>query len=211
MLIDLKDGYEMRSHGRRTRSIQANHNFTCLCSLCTASEEEISASNDRLSEIKAMKSVLPSDPADSPQLLGLLPNLIKLYDDEDLHPERPMYEEILAYTYSSFGILDRAKHWAGRASRHWAVLAGKESWEARRCSDMEKDVKAHATWKSWEGEDPWEGVGKGHPWDDHGHDHDHDHDHAGGDEGQHAHQDDDGEDLSDYDQRPAMDQFRGHT
>jgi hypothetical protein len=211
MLTDVKDGYEMRSHGRRTRSIHANHNFTCLCSLCTASEEEISASNDRLSEIKAMKSVLPSDPADSPQLLGLLPNLIKLYDDEDLHPERPMYEEILAYTYSSFGILDRAKHWAGRAGRHWAILAGKESWEARRCSDMEKDVKAHATWKSWEGEDPWEGVGKGHPWDDHGHDHDHDHDHAGGDEGRHAHQDDDGEDLGDYDQRPATDQFRGHT
>lgn len=201
----------MRSHGRRTRSIHANHNFTCLCSLCTASEEEISASNDRLSEIKAMKSVLPTDPADSPQLLGLLPNLIKLYDEEDLHPERPMYEEILAYTYSTFGIADRAKHWAGRASRHWAILAGTESWEAKRCSDMEKDVTAHATWKSWKGEDPWEGVGKGHPWDDHGDDHDHDHDHANGNEEKHAHKDDDGEDLSDYEQRPTRDQFRGHT
>ncbi|KAH7384133.1 hypothetical protein DE146DRAFT_727354 [Phaeosphaeria sp. MPI-PUGE-AT-0046c] len=208
--IMLSYGYEMRSHGRRTRSIQANHNFTCLCSLCTASETEISDSNDRLSEIKAIKSVLPSDPADSPQLLGLLPNLIKLYDDEDLHTETPMYEEILAYTWASFGIPDRAKYWAGRASQHWAVLAGKESWEAKRCGDMEKDVKAHATWMSWEGEDPWEGVGQGHPWDDRD-GHDHDHDHAGSEKEDHAHGSEDAEDLSGFDQRPARDQFRGHT
>lgn len=210
-LLTLPDGYEKRSHGRRIRSIQANHNFTCLCSLCTASPAEIEASNDRLSDIKAVKSILPTDPADSPQLLGLLPNLIKLYDDEDLHTETPMYEEILAYTWSSFGIPDRAKYWAGRARQHWAVLQGKESWEAKRCGDMEKDVKAHATWMTWEG-DPWEGaLEEGHPWEEReGHDHDHEHDHAGGQKG-HAHGDEDEEDLSGFDQRPARDQFRGHT
>jgi hypothetical protein len=198
----LLDGYERRSYGRRTRSLQANHNFSCLCSLCTASEAEIDASNDRLSEIKALKSVLPTDPADSPQLLGLLPNLIKLYEEEDLHTEKPMYEEILAYTWSSFGLADRAKYWAGRARQHWAVLAGKESWEAKRCGDLEKDVQAHATWKTWKGE-PWDSAD--------GHDHDHDHDHASDGQGGQVHVDDDGEDLSDFDQRPSRDQFRGHT
>jgi hypothetical protein len=205
------DGYENRSHRRRVNSIQDNLNFDCLCSLCTANESVIEESNDRLSEIKALKSVLPTDSADSPQLLGLLPNLIKLYDEEDLHTETPMYEEILAYTWSSFGIADRAKYWAGRARRHWTILAGKESWEAKRCGDLESDVKAHATWMTWEG-DPWEGVGEGHPWDEkegHEHDHDHDHDHASGQQG--AHIDEDGEDLSGFDQRPARDQFRGHT
>jgi hypothetical protein len=133
--------------------------------------------------------------------------LIKLYDDEDLHTETPMYEEILAYTWSSFGIAKRAVYWAGRASRHWAVLAGKESWEAKRCGDLEKDVKSHATWMSWK-DDPWEGVGEGHPWDER--EGDHDHDHASGEEG-HVHDEEDGEDLSEYDQRPATDQFRGHT
>jgi hypothetical protein len=205
-LISL-DGYETRSHGRRTRSLEANHNFKCLCSLCTANETEIEASNDRLSEIKALKSVLPTDSKDSPQLLGLLPNLIKLYDEEDLHTETPMYEEILAYTWSSFGIAHRAKYWAGRARRHWAVLSGKESWEAKRCGDLEDDVKGHATWMTWEG-DPWEGVGEGHPWDEkHGHDHEHDHDDA--QKGQ-VHGEGE-EDLSGFDQRPARDQFRGHT
>jgi hypothetical protein len=115
-----------------------------------------------------------------------------------------MYEEILAYTWSSFGMVKRAKYWAGRAKRHWAVLAGKESWEARRCGDLEKDVRGHATWATWK-DDPWEGVGEGHPWDEREGDdgHEHEHDHADG-EGE-------GEDLSGYDQRPARDQYRGHT
>ncbi|KAH5720389.1 hypothetical protein HBI20_103840 [Parastagonospora nodorum] len=193
--ITISYGYEMRAHRRRMKSLEANHNFQCVCSLCTASEAEIEASNDRLSEIKALKSVLPSDTADSPQLLGLLHNLIKLYDDEDLHTETPMYEEILALTFSSFGIAHRAKYWAGRAKKHWAVLLGQESWEAKRCGDLEDDVRMHATWKSWKGE-PYDGYENGH-----------DYDHAGG-EGEQA--DEDGEDLSDYDQRPERDQFRGH-
>jgi hypothetical protein len=118
-----------------------------------------------------------------------------------------MYEEILALTWSSFGIKKRAVYWAGRARRHWAVLAGKESWEAKRCADLETDVEGHATWMTWK-DDPWEGVGEGHPWDEH----DHEHDHAGGKEERHVHgEEDEGEDLSGFDQRPARDQFRGHT
>jgi len=207
------DGFETRARKRRTKSIKANLNFTCLCSLCTASDDAIEASNDRLSEIKALKSVLPTDPADSPQLLGLLPNLIKAFDDEDLHTETPMYEEILAYTWSSFGIEDRARYWAGRARKHWGVLLGKESWESKRCGDLEENVRAHATWMTWEG-DPWEDVGEGHPWDEklNEHEHDHDHDHAGGHAGGHAHREEmEGEDLSGFDQRPERDQYRGHT
>jgi hypothetical protein len=123
-----------------------------------------------------------------------------------------MYEEILALTWSSFGIKHRAQYWAGRARTHWAVLAGRESWEAKRCGDLEDDVEAHATWMAWK-DDPWEGVGEGHPWDEkdgHDHDHDHDHDHGSGGEGAHVHVEEDGEDLTGFDQRPARDQFRGH-
>lgn len=108
-------------------------------------------------------------------MLGLLPELIGLMEEEDLIIELPMYEEIMAYTWSSFGIEDRAKYWAERAREHWAVLAGPESWEAKRTGQLENDVKGHYTWMSWE-EDPWEGVGHGHPWgDDSSGKHDHDH------------------------------------
>ncbi|KAF1847010.1 SET domain-containing protein [Cucurbitaria berberidis CBS 394.84] len=173
--ITLSYGLETRSHRRRVKSIEANFGFTCGCPLCTADEAIIEESNDRLSEIKSLKSVLPTDEKDSPQLLALLPPLISTLEKEDLHNQLPMYEEILAYTWSSFGIEDRAKYWAGRARKHWAIIAGKESWEQKRCGDLEADVKSHATWMTWEG-DPWEGVGEGHPWDDkEGEKHDHDH------------------------------------
>lgn len=124
------------------------------------------ASNDRLSEIKALKSVLPTDETDAPKFLSVLPSLIRNLEEEDLIAELPVYEEILAYTWSMFGKEDRAKYWAGRAQQHWAVVAGKESWEQRRCGELEQDVKNHKTWMSWKGE-PWDEEKEG----GHGHEH----------------------------------------
>lgn len=154
-----------------------------------------------------MKSVLPTDFEDSPQLLGLLPALIKNLEEEDLLLQLPQYEEILALTWSSFGIEKRAKYWARRAKEHWTIITGRESWESKRCGELEADVKSHATWMSWKG-DPWEGVGQGHPWDEKEGDHDHDHDHSH-DQKQAPVMDGEGEDLGD--QRLERDQFRGHT
>lgn len=176
-----QDGFEQRSFRRRIRSIEENLGFTCHCQLCSSDADSIDASNERLSEIKALKSVLPNDPEDSPQLIALLPKLISQLEEEGLIFERPRYEEILAYTWSSFGIEERARYWAGRARRHWAVIAGKDSWEQRRCRELEENVTGHSTWMTWKG-DPWEGVGQGHPWDEkegehHLHDHGHEHSH----------------------------------
>ncbi|EMD65215.1 hypothetical protein COCSADRAFT_160188 [Bipolaris sorokiniana ND90Pr] len=144
-------GFEKRSHGRRVRSLEANFGFTCACPLCTASDEEIMASNDRLSEIKALKSVLPSDPEEADRTLEILPSLVEQLEKEDLIAELPSYEETLAYTWSMFGEEEKAKYWAGKAQKHWAIVAGKESWEQRRCGDMEQDVKGHKTWRTWKG------------------------------------------------------------
>ncbi|KAF1837754.1 SET domain-containing protein [Decorospora gaudefroyi] len=170
-------GFERQPHAQRLESLRENHGFTCACRLCTANATTIEASNRRLTQIADLKAVLPTSQSDIPQLIGLLPDLISLLEEEELVDELQLYEEILAYTWSSFGIEDRARYWAGRASQHWAVMAGRESWEAKRCADMEKDVKGHSTWMSWDGEDPWEGVGEGHPWDEKDHAHEHDHEH----------------------------------
>ncbi|RYO36402.1 hypothetical protein AA0111_g3072 [Alternaria arborescens] len=170
-------GYEKRPRRRRVKTLMANFGFQCACPLCTADDDGVMESNDRLSEIKALKSVLPTDEKDSPQLLGLLPKLIEQLEQEELFAELPQYEEILAYTWSSFGIEDRARYWAERAQKHWAVVAGKESWEQRRCGELAENVRGHSTWMTWEG-DPWEGVGQGHPWDEkegEGHEHGHEH------------------------------------
>ncbi|KAF2646373.1 SET domain-containing protein [Massarina eburnea CBS 473.64] len=178
-LKDLKPGEELTfSYGfpqlprdERVKALESTWGFTCTCPLCTANTTTIKTSNERLEKIKDLKTVLPTDPNDIPQLLGLLPNLITLLEEEGLTTDLAMYEEILAYTWSSFGIEDRAKYWAGRARRHWGIVAGESSWEAKRTGELEDDVKNHFTWMSWEG-DPWEGVGEGHPWD---REHDHDH------------------------------------
>ncbi|PVI04231.1 SET domain-containing protein [Periconia macrospinosa] len=167
-------GYSHLPHEPRIQALQETWGFTCTCPLCTANSTTKSASDARLQQISEIKSILPTSPSSMPELLGLLPDLISLLEAENLIKDLPMYEEILAYTWSSFGIEERAKIWAGRAARHWSIVAGRESWEAKRMRDMEEDVRGHGTWLGWDGEDPWEGVGKGHPWEMDDHDHDHD-------------------------------------
>jgi hypothetical protein len=102
-----------------------------------------------------IKKVLPTDFDSIPKLIRLLPNLISLMDDEGLVVEKPMYEEILAYAWSTMGMEERAKYWAERARRGWEIVAGKESWEARRMRELESDVKGHGTWMTWD-KDPWD-------------------------------------------------------
>lgn len=78
-----------------------------------------------------------------------------------------MYEEILAYSWSALGIEERARYWAERARRGWEIVAGKNSREARRVGELERDVKGHGTWMTWD-KDPWDDS----VWDD---DHHHQH------------------------------------
>ena len=99
----LIDGFSKDSHSTRQKALEENWGFTCTCPLCTSSDAEISASDTRIKEIADIKKVLPSDPEAIPQLIALLPNLIKLLDEEGLVVEKPMYEEILAYAWSTMG------------------------------------------------------------------------------------------------------------
>lgn len=92
--------------------------------------------------------------------------------------EKPMYEEILAYSWSALGIEERAKEWASRARKNWEIIAGKESYEARRTRELEQDVKGHGTFATWE-KDPWDDSvwedddHHNHDESEHGHAHEH--------------------------------------
>ena len=153
--------------------MEATWGFKCTCSLCSSNSTVRAASDARVADIAGIKAALPTSLDDIPQYIAGLPRLISLLDEEDLLIEMPMYEEILAYSWSAVKEEGRAKAWAERSSVHWAVVAGKDSWEAKRSRHLAADVKGHYTWGTWE-DDIWEGVGQGHPWDEHdGDDHHH--------------------------------------
>lgn len=76
---------------------------------------------------------------------------------------------MLAYAWSAVGDEARARAWGERAVGGWGVVAGRESVEVGRVRGLVEDVRGHWTWGRWEG-DIWEGVGRGHPWDEHGDD-----------------------------------------
>jgi hypothetical protein len=97
-----------------------------------------------------------------------------MMDKEGFVIEKPMYEEILAYSWSALGIADRAKYWAGRARKGWEIVAGKSSYEVRRTRELEDDVLGHGTWMTWD-KDPWDD----NVWEEDDHHH-HDHDHEEG-------------------------------
>jgi hypothetical protein len=164
----MTDGYSRHDHVTRQTLIKENWGFTCQCPLCTASPSTLSTSDSRLSEIASIKAVLPTGAENIPQLIAILPNLIKLLDEEDLIVERPMYEEILAYSWSTMGMEERAKYWAARARKGWEIVAGRGSWEVKRTAELEADVKGHGTWATWD-KDPWDD----NQWEDDDHEHEH--------------------------------------
>ncbi|KAF2189040.1 SET domain-containing protein, partial [Zopfia rhizophila CBS 207.26] len=139
-------GYSSLPHTSRHKALDAHWSFTCKCSLCTAPPAKISASDKRLKQITDIKEVLPTDTHDVPQLLGSVPDLIGLLQEEGLIAEIPQYEEILAYTLSQLGDEHRARYWARRARKGWEIVAGKGSWEAERTGALERDVLGHPSW-----------------------------------------------------------------
>ncbi|KAF2438986.1 SET domain-containing protein [Karstenula rhodostoma CBS 690.94] len=168
-------GFSLSPFSARTAALKETWGFTCTCPLCSSSPTNISLSDTRLADIAGLKTALPTSLEDIPQYIALIPRLVALLEEEGLYAELPMYEEILAYAWSAVGEEGRARAWAERAGVHWGIVAGKDSWEARRCEELAADVKGHYTWGTWEG-DIWEAVGKGHPWDEReGDDHDHEH------------------------------------
>jgi hypothetical protein len=168
-------GFSELQYRDRQQKLNDEWGFKCSCSLCSASKEERAKSDDHLEDIAGIKERLPDTFDGVPQLIALLPQLISLMEAENLTIELPMYEEILAYAWSSMGIEDRAKHWAKRARKGWEIVAGKESWEAKRMRTLEDDVKGHGTWMTWD-KDPFDNS----VWED-----DHDHDHEEGEEHDH--------------------------
>lgn len=173
--ITFSYGFSFEPHEKRQKALEATWGFRCRCPLCSSNSTSRAASDTRVADIAGIKAALPTSLNDIPQYIAGLPRLISLLDEENLLTEMPMYEEILAYAWSAVKEEGRAKAWAERASEHWAVVAGRDSWEAKRSRELSADVKGHYTWGTWD-DDIWEGVGQGHPWDEHdGDDHHHHH------------------------------------
>jgi hypothetical protein len=155
--------------------VKENWGFACTCSLCSANSTTIATSDARLSDIETIKRDLPTGISEIPKLIAILPRLVSLLEEEGLLIEKPMYEEILAYSWSTLGIEKRAKYWAERARKGWEIVAGKGSYEVKRTRALEENVRGHGTFATWD-KDPWDDS----QWeeDDIHHEHPGMHDHA---------------------------------
>ncbi|KAF1994318.1 SET domain-containing protein [Amniculicola lignicola CBS 123094] len=189
-------GFSLLPYEQRREAIKENWAFECTCELCSRSAAERAASDERLEDIQGIKGKLPTRFDKTPQMLAYLPPLLELLDKENLTSEKPQFEEVLAYVWSVFGQEARAREWGEKAKKGWEVLAGRESWEARRLRDFVADVKGHGSWGIWpEGEFEEEYLEGDHVHDDdeeheheHGHEHDHGHEHHGhGHDHEHEH------------------------
>jgi hypothetical protein len=134
------------SQKRRTAALKDHWGFKCTCSACTASSDAIADSDGRREEITEIQNALGGTAEDPESLLGLLEQLLKLYDDEGLITPKPRYYEIAAYTANQLGDEYAATSYAQMAFRHWSIVAGPESWDARRMEAMLEDPKKHPSW-----------------------------------------------------------------
>jgi hypothetical protein len=130
--------------------LNRNWGFNCTCSLCKGTKEEIEASDTRRSKIQFVKEHLERSVGNMDKIMKLTNKLLSLYDEEGLYAPRARYNEVAAYAASAMSNEEEAKKYAGISRSYWEVLAGKDSWEAKRMAEFEADPKGHPSWGSGE-------------------------------------------------------------
>lgn len=120
---------ELQSNERK-KLYQQGWNFTCTCSLCTASSYEIAESDQRRARFtqlrKALENLTP-ETFDAQQVVAWEKEIMELSKQEGLDILLAGDYERLAYVYAGHGMLEDAKLWALKAKESltdWKVAEG---------------------------------------------------------------------------------------
>lgn len=126
----------------RKKLYQDGWNFTCTCSLCTASSYEIAGSDQRRARFAQLRQILENLTAesyDAQQVVAWEKEVIDLSEQEGLDILLAVDYERLAYVYAGHGLLNDARVWALKAKKSlndWKVAEGGPDNEIVRVMEL---------------------------------------------------------------------------
>ncbi|KAF1839494.1 SET domain-containing protein [Decorospora gaudefroyi] len=139
--IDLK-------YAERQQSYKDGWNFSCTCSLCTASRADIAGSDERrarFAQLRKMLENLTADTYDAQQIVAWEKEVMEISAREGLDVLLAADYERLAYVYAGHGMVRDAKLWAEKAKEsllEWVAVEGGPNNEVRRLDALLAELNA---------------------------------------------------------------------
>ncbi|KAF2855659.1 SET domain-containing protein [Plenodomus tracheiphilus IPT5] len=136
---------ELKS-AERKKLYRDGWNFTCTCSLCTASSYEIAGSDQRrarFAQLRNMLENLTAETYDAQQIVAWEKEVMELSKQEGLDILLAGDYERLAYVYAGHGMMKDAKLWASKAKESlndWKVAEGGPNNEIVRVEELLREL-----------------------------------------------------------------------
>ncbi|KAI8942449.1 hypothetical protein NX059_000517 [Plenodomus lindquistii] len=145
--INISYGKIELESAERKKLYQDGWNFTCTCSLCTASSYEIAGSDQRrarFAQLRKMLENLTAETYEPQQIVAWEKEVMELSRQEGLDILLAGDYERLAYVYAGHGMLKDAKYWALKAKEslvEWKVADGGPDNEIVRVKELLKELE----------------------------------------------------------------------
>jgi hypothetical protein len=140
--ISISYGNIDMKHTERQRLYKEGWNFTCTCSLCTASPYEITGSDQRrarFAQIRKMLENLTAETYDAQQIVAWEKEVMEISAIEGLDVLLAADYERLAYVYAGHGMVRDARLWAEKAKDvllEWVAVDGGPENGVRRIEEL---------------------------------------------------------------------------
>jgi hypothetical protein len=129
-------------HAERQKLYKDGWNFTCTCSLCTASPSEIAGSDQRrarFAQIRKMLENITAETYDAQQIVAWEKEVMDISAKEGLDILLAADYERLAYVYAGHGMVRDARLWAEKAKEsllEWVAADGGPENGVRRIEEL---------------------------------------------------------------------------
>lgn len=119
--------------------------FKCTCNLCSGTEIEVEASDERLKRILELQTIL-ADISGSAATTSAAEELILLYEEEHLHAARATGHKLAALAYNAVGDVKTARRHAEIALEVGIVSSGLDGFAQEIKTILENPV-AHWSYR----------------------------------------------------------------
>ncbi|KAK3388099.1 hypothetical protein B0T20DRAFT_109278 [Sordaria brevicollis] len=121
--------------------------FECTCSLCSASAEEVEASDKRIQDIKDLEEEMDKAVGGGDLTTEMGERLVKLYREEGLETYIGHAYTKAALIYAMFGVEEKAKEYATLAADAMAMELGEEAGDVVAMRQLAERPEEHWAWE----------------------------------------------------------------
>lgn len=135
------------SSQQRLDRIPGQWGFSCSCSLCSSSKEDLSVSDQRLEEIRNLESQLQDLTNNRTAKVGTAERLVWLYQEERFETPLAKAYVFAALEHIYVGNRGMARKFAAMAVEMTSLWYGPQSEDVKMMDSIAREPERHRHWK----------------------------------------------------------------